>query len=394
MDEIFYSRTDGRAVIRAGNAVFRRVSGYDWAGLVGAPHRIIRHADTPRAVFWLLWRALKAGQPVGAYVKNLARDGRHYWVFAVVLPLPEGYLSVRIKPTSAVFAAIKPEYEALAAREKADALTPEVSAALLVERLAALGFAGYPAFMAHALASEIAARDAAMGRAPNRQAMALTAMGGMLAKSIAEQKALAATFESLQSIPTNMRIVASRLEPAGGPISAISDNYKIASREILARLRVFASQRGNLGAAMAETVGQGLFLLGCARVQSEAAQQFRAEPPDNAPTDRAAEMAHLRALETACAVHARDGLAEAAVAAAGLVRASREIRRLMLGLDSIRVMGRVESGRLRGNASGLSATLDQLDRYHADIKARLEAIAGYAEQIERTAQAEGATAAA
>lgn len=394
VDEIFYSRTDGRGVIQAGNSVFKRVSGYDWAGLVGAPHRIIRHTDTPRAVFWLLWRALKTGQPIGAYVKNLARDGRHYWVFAVVLPISDGYLSVRIKPTSALFAAIKPEYEALAAREKAEVLTPEASAALLVERLAALGFADYPAFMAHALVAEIAARDAAMGRAPNQQAKALADIGGLLAKTISEQKALATTFESLQSIPTNMRIVASRLEPAGGPISAISDNYKIASREILARLRVFASQRGNLGAAMAETVGQGLFLLGCVRVQSEAVQQFRAEPPNDAPTDRAAEMAHLRALEVDCAARARDGLAEAAAAAAGLVRASREIRRLMLGLDSIRVMGRVESGRLRGNAGGLSATLDQLDRYHADIKARLDAIASHAEQIEQTAQAQGTRAAA
>ncbi|MBW6505159.1 MAG: PAS domain-containing protein [Rhodobacteraceae bacterium] len=394
VEEIFYSRTDRRGVVQAGNAVFQRVCGHEWARLIGAPHRIIRHPDTPRAVFWVLWQALKANRPIGAYVKNLAQDGRHYWVFSVVLPLADGYLSVRIKPTSALFAAIKPEYEALAAREKAEALTPEASAAALSARLPELGFADYPAFMARALGDEIAARDAALGRAGDPQALALAGIGGLLEQAMAEQKELSATFESLQSIPTNMRIVASRLEPAGGPISAISDNYKIASHEILLRLRALAGQRGNLGDTMAETVGQGLFLLGCARVQAECVRQFQNEPQGAAPTDHAAEMAHLRALELECAAQARTGLAEAATAAAGLAHASRGIRRLMLGLDSIRVMGRVENGRLRGNAGGLAATLDQLDRYHADIKSRLEAIAGCSEQIEQMAQTRGAKAAA
>ena len=394
IDEIFYSRTDGRGVIRAGNSVFQRVSGHAWNGLIGAPHRIIRHPDTPKAVFWLMWQALKAGQPIGAYVKNLAADGRHYWVFAVVLPLSDGYLSVRIKPTSAIFVTIKTEYEALAAREKAEQLTPEASVALLAARLPALGFADYPAFMARALGAEIAARDAAMGRAPDPQAAALAEIGAVLARALDEQRQLAATFESLQSVPTNMRIVASRLEPAGGPISAISDNYKIASREILTRLRAFAVGRGNLGEKMAEAVGGALFLLGAARIQSEAALQFRAEGQGDAPTDRADETARLKALQAYCAANTRSGLGEAVAAAASLARASHDIRRLMLGLDSIRVMGRVENGRLRGNAGGLSSTLDQLDRYHADIKARLEAVASCAERIGQTAQLQGTRTAA
>jgi len=394
IDEIFYSRTDGRGVIRAGNSVFQRVSGHAWDVLIGAPHRIIRHPDTPKAVFWLMWQALKAGQPIGAYVKNLAADGRHYWVFAVVLPMSEGYLSVRIKPTSAIFSTIKTEYESLAAREKAETMAPEASAALLAARLSALGFANYRAFMARALGAEIAARDAALGRAPDPQAAALAEIGVLLTRALDEQRQLAATFESLQSVPTNMRIVASRLEPAGGPISAISDNYKIASREILTRLRAFAVGRGNLGEKMAEAVGGGLFLLGAARIQSEAALRFQAEGQRDAPIDRADETARLKALEADCAANTRSGLGEAVAAAASLARASRDIRRLMLGLDSIRVMGRVENGRLRGNAGGLSSTLDQLDRYHADIKARLEAVASCAERIGQTAQLQGARTAA
>jgi PAS domain S-box-containing protein len=386
LDEIFYSRTDERGIIKSGNSIFQRVSGYDWADLLGAPHKIIRHGDMPRGVFSLFWNRIQSGLPVGAYVKNLARDGRPYWVFAIVLPMPKGYLSVRIKPSSSTLAAVKAEYLSLSAQEKAERLTPEEGAQALCERLATLGFSGYLAFMSHSLANELAARDIGLGRPADMQSQLLADIGKTLGKVVMELKSLASTFEALQSIPTNMRIVASRLEPAGGPISAISDNYKIASGEILSRLRAFASQRGNLGAEMAIAVAEGLFLLGCARVQSEAVMQFRQDPRTDPAIDPDAEMMHLTALEESCKARARTGLAQAAAAASKLSRASQDIRRMMLGLDSIRVMGRVESGRLRVNAAGLSATIDQLDRYHAEIKDRLEAITSLSDHICRSTQ--------
>ncbi len=84
IDETFYSRTDERGVIKSGNFVFRRVADYSWDEMIGAPHKIIRHPDMPKAVFWLLWDTIKRGEAIGAYVKNLAKDGLYYWVFAVV----------------------------------------------------------------------------------------------------------------------------------------------------------------------------------------------------------------------------------------------------------------------------------------------------------------------
>ncbi|KDB05361.1 hypothetical protein U879_02085 [Defluviimonas sp. 20V17] len=68
--EIFYSRTDPRGVIQSGNDVFQRVADYPWDRLIGAPHKVIRHPDMPRAVFWLLWQTIQQGRPIGAYVKN------------------------------------------------------------------------------------------------------------------------------------------------------------------------------------------------------------------------------------------------------------------------------------------------------------------------------------
>jgi aerotaxis receptor len=68
LSELFYSRTDERGVIEAGNSVFQRVAGHEWDDLIGAPHKIIRHSDMPKGVFQLMWDTLKDGQPMGAYV--------------------------------------------------------------------------------------------------------------------------------------------------------------------------------------------------------------------------------------------------------------------------------------------------------------------------------------
>ena len=52
----------------------------------GQAHNIIRHPDMPRCVFDLLWKTIAGGEEIFAYVKNMAKNGDHYWVFAHVTP--------------------------------------------------------------------------------------------------------------------------------------------------------------------------------------------------------------------------------------------------------------------------------------------------------------------
>ena len=47
---------------------------------------MIRHPDMPRCVFKLLWDTIQKGNEIFAYVKNMAKNGDHYWVFAHVTP--------------------------------------------------------------------------------------------------------------------------------------------------------------------------------------------------------------------------------------------------------------------------------------------------------------------
>jgi PAS domain S-box-containing protein len=170
LTELFFSVTDAKGIILSGNEVFTRISGYSSDELIGAPHNIIRHPDMPRAVFQLLWDYIQAGKTIAAYVKNMAKDGSYYWVIALVLPVPEGYISIRLKPISALFEKIKKVYAVVLAAEKssADHATSkrkgeiEAGTRQLNEILRSEGFATYDEFMWAALRTEMAAREAAL----------------------------------------------------------------------------------------------------------------------------------------------------------------------------------------------------------------------------------------
>jgi PAS domain S-box-containing protein len=75
------SETDEKGKITFANDYFMEVSGYTLEELIGKPHSIVRHPDMPRVVFKLLWETIKAGKNINAVVKNLAKDGRYYWIF-------------------------------------------------------------------------------------------------------------------------------------------------------------------------------------------------------------------------------------------------------------------------------------------------------------------------
>ena len=170
-DELFFSATDRKGIITSGNSVFVRVSGYGRDELIGRAHNIVRHPDVPRAVFQVLWDYLEAGRPIAAYVKNLAKNGNHYWVVATVAPTDDGgYLSVRMKPTCGILAVVEPLYAKVRAHERTleAAGTPrkQVIASgleLVVELIGQAGFASYDDLMRHFLPAELAHRDAELG---------------------------------------------------------------------------------------------------------------------------------------------------------------------------------------------------------------------------------------
>ena len=75
------SETDAKGVITYCNDYFTEISGYTREELIGKQHNIIRHPDMPKVVFKLLWERIESGKNVNAVVKNLAKNGKYYWIF-------------------------------------------------------------------------------------------------------------------------------------------------------------------------------------------------------------------------------------------------------------------------------------------------------------------------
>jgi PAS domain S-box-containing protein len=98
------SKTDLKGIITYVNDQFVQMSGFSREELVGKNHNIIRHPDMPPQAFKWLWDTLKGGHPWRGIVKNRCKDGSHYWVSALVVPIiVEGkiieFMSVRREPT-------------------------------------------------------------------------------------------------------------------------------------------------------------------------------------------------------------------------------------------------------------------------------------------------------
>ena len=123
--DIIVSKTDLKGRITYANQTFCEVAGYTEAELLGQPHSIIRHPDMPRAVFKLLWDTILAGRVIFAYVKNMAKNGDYYWVFAHVTPSYDDkhnivafHSSRRVPDRAVVENTIAPLYAAVLREEK------------------------------------------------------------------------------------------------------------------------------------------------------------------------------------------------------------------------------------------------------------------------------------
>ncbi len=121
--DIIVSKTDAKGIITYANEVFLDIAQYAEEEVLGEAHNIIRHPDMPRCVFGLLWKTIAAGEEIFAYVKNMAKNGDHYWVFAHVTPTFDaagritGYHSNRRVPDRGAVATADALYQKLLAEE-------------------------------------------------------------------------------------------------------------------------------------------------------------------------------------------------------------------------------------------------------------------------------------
>ena len=84
---LIVSSTDLKGIITYANRKFCEISGYHKDELVGKNHNIVRHPDMPKIAFEEVWDTIKSGKEWTGIVKNLRKDGRHYWIYSHIGPI-------------------------------------------------------------------------------------------------------------------------------------------------------------------------------------------------------------------------------------------------------------------------------------------------------------------
>ena len=98
---VITSSTDTKGVITQVSSAFCKISGYRAEELIGRPHSIVRHPDTPQVLFEELWECIRSGREWHGELQNLKKNGEPYWVDTVIRPQYDeggaikGYMSVR-----------------------------------------------------------------------------------------------------------------------------------------------------------------------------------------------------------------------------------------------------------------------------------------------------------
>ncbi|EAI4426796.1 PAS domain-containing protein [Campylobacter jejuni] len=131
-DSLITSKTDLKGNIIYANNDFLKYAGYKVDELLYKSHNIVRHEDMPRTVFKCLWDYIQKGDEIFAFVKNKAKDGNFYWVFANVTPSIDvnnniiGYYSVRRMPNKSAISTIESLYSDLLRAEQQQGLNKGV----------------------------------------------------------------------------------------------------------------------------------------------------------------------------------------------------------------------------------------------------------------------------
>lgn len=417
IDELFFSTTNHKGIIAFGNTVFTRVSGYPAEDMIGKPHNIIRHPDMPRAVFHVLWDYLLAGKSIAAYVKNMAADGRFYWVLALATPIEGGnFLSVRFKPSSPLFPIIAEIYSELRAIELAHDERGEepkagmrAAAARLGEILQAKGFADYDAFMRAMLQLELKSRDTILARehrnifpplppshaAEGQLGPALRAMyqesqkvygqihslyaqldqyAQLNEQLITQSRSILSLTSEFRLICLNLTATSSKLGDAGRTLSVIATHLGEASSRVAGIVSGLTKQV----VTVSNWLGETIFSLAWARLQFEMVIVYYHEilttiDEQGVGSEHAARLSRLGDLRFAFSKtieHVGQSLQGLAKDLNGLTANAEDLRKAMLSLQVTYVGGLVEACRLTDDDI-FTAIFEEVRSHINDTKAEL-----------------------
>ena len=90
-ENVIISTTNKNGIITDVSKAFCKISGYTKEELIGCNHSIVKHPDTPLEFYKNMWDTLLSGKTWKGEIRNRSKDGKDYWVYAVIKPIFRNY---------------------------------------------------------------------------------------------------------------------------------------------------------------------------------------------------------------------------------------------------------------------------------------------------------------
>ena len=90
-ENVIISTTNKNGIITDVSKAFCKISGYTKEELIGCNHSIVKHPNTPPEFYKNMWDTLLSGKTWKGEIRNRSKDGKDYWVFAVIKPIFRNY---------------------------------------------------------------------------------------------------------------------------------------------------------------------------------------------------------------------------------------------------------------------------------------------------------------
>lgn len=411
LDELFFSTTDKKGLIGSFNQIFVRVSEFSKAELSHSPHNMIRHPDMPKAVFKLLWSEISKGNPLCAYVKNMSKSGKYYWVYAMAFPIEDGYLSIRLKPSTALLPQVEGLYKKMLAIEKSKTDKNEgIEAATehLVETLKSLGFQNYKEFMEFSLVEELNSRELTLDKTKNSITHNLISGHNQNSKSNQLNSVVLKCYKNATDVfntvvrfddsvkifkdistkikhtsleaslfTINLSISADKLGQTGQVLSVVSTGFSNLAAEIEQGVTVLLKTLENL---ISEHKNMK-FLAAISKFQIEMLAYFMKDMQHTTSEDTEADdktfyknSMHLKNLVEQNIVEIEKQIQNFRDTFANLSHSINELSTIITGMDVIKISGRIEISRLNEAEHSLNNHVESMAKLNEIFKTSLQKI--------------------